>query len=341
MTVRSLQRLAQRIALSCAIGTLAALYTHHVMSGKPGADDFTYHWLAVRSLIEGKSPYVTVQPGGPFHLNSGYLYPLTTTLVAFPFAALTSPILSASTFVAFSVSLFIYGILRTNRNWLPCLGGIPIFWALASGQQSVLATAGVLLPGMGFLASIKPNLALALFVWRPSRSMVIGSVVLLAASLLVLPHWPMEWRMSVARRTPGNYLSPVRLIGGPLLLLAVLRWRSPEARLLIVMSLVPQTMLFYDQVPLALIPQTKRESMLLVISGFVGYMVASWNLPPDPNPAAAQTVYGPAIVLSLYLPCLIMILLRSTAKPQVVSSLPVEKNKRRGVSSSPTFISGT
>lgn len=47
---------------------------------------------------------------------------------------------------------------------------------------------------------------------------------------LLLPHWPVDW-LDALRGAP-HYAPPVQRPGGFLLLLAFLRWRQPEARML-------------------------------------------------------------------------------------------------------------
>ena len=81
--------------------------------------------------------------------------------------------------------------------------------------------------------------------------------LLVGLCFLVWPGWVPEWLASVAR-TPhkSHLLRP----GGFLLLLALLRWRRPEARLLAVLSLMPQTTALYEALPLALAAERKVEA---------------------------------------------------------------------------------
>ncbi len=127
---------------------------------------------------------------------------------------------------------------------------------------------------------------------------------------MIQPSWPLEWLAVLRDRTAGNYESPLQILGGPLLLLAAVRWRRPEARLLLIMAVVPQSLLYYDQLPLGLVARSRNEAMLLVITGFIGYIAASAGVSATATPAAASVVYGPAILLTLYIPCLIMVLRR-------------------------------
>jgi hypothetical protein len=249
-------------------------------------------------------------PGGLYDLNAGYLYPLPAAIVTLPFSFISDPLVAASVFAGVSTFLFTLGAFLTGRGRLAAIGGVPFLGAASSGQLSILSVAGVMIPGLGFLALLKPNLGLALAAYKPTWSMAFGTVVLITLSMS-LPGWPRDWLEVVRHRTPGNYGSPLMQLGGPLMLLAVMRWRRPEARLLLVMALIPQSLLFYDQLPLILIPKSRNESMLLVIAGFVGYMVSSWLIKPGMTTAQVSQIYGPAIILSLFLPCLAMVLRRS------------------------------
>ena len=311
---------AARWILPAAIGILAFLYCRAQMvalGSGPVASDFTWHWLAARAVLAGKSPYEVVVPGGPMQLNAGYLYPLPAAIVTIPFAIFLSPVMAASVFAGVSAALLTIGLLRTNAQRLPILGGVPFFWAVSSAQLSLISTAGALLPGLGWLSVLKPNIGLAFVAHRPTRSMVLGGALLTALAFIIQPDWLVRWLETIRDRNPGNYGMPLRFLGGPLLLLAITRWRRPEARLLLVMACIPQSLLFYDQLPLALVPRTKNEAMILVILSFAGYMVSSWMLPPSPTTAQVSVMYGPAIVLTLYLPCLIMVLRR----PNVAETL--------------------
>jgi hypothetical protein len=277
---------------------------------QPIASDFTYHWLAVRALLDGVSPYAVIAPGGPLRLDSGYLYPLTAALVVFPFAAWLPPVAAAATFVGFSAAIFVWAITAEGYARLAAIGSIPFFWSVSSGQLSVLLTASALTPGLAWALAAKPNLALALFAYNPRRSTVILCLAFVILSLVVQPHWPLEWWQSVQMRNEGNYTAPIFLVAGFPLVSALLKWRRPEARLLFLMACAPQSHVFYDQLPLMLVPKGKNECMLLVITGFVGYLVASAGISNVATPSAAAKIYAPAIVISLYLPALVMVLRR-------------------------------
>jgi hypothetical protein len=75
------------------------------------------------------------------------------------------------------------------------------------------------------------------------------------------------------------------LPGGFLVLLALLRWRRPEARLLVALSLAPQTMSGYELVPImAVLPAARWEALLLAALSWASRFGFSHGYPyPDVN----------------------------------------------------------
>jgi hypothetical protein len=92
--------------------------------------------------------------------------------------------------------------------------------------------------------------------------------------------------------------------------LAVLRWRRPEARLLLVLSCVRQNGFLYDQLPLLLIPQSPLEALALSAISHASHIVALWHPPADGSVLALSAQQFPFTVAAMYLPCLVMILAR-------------------------------
>jgi hypothetical protein len=99
------------------------------------------------------------------------------------------------------------------------------------------------------------------------------------------------------------------LPGGPLALLALLRWRRTEARLLVALACVPQSLMLYDTVPLFLVPRTFRESALLVALSYIA-LGAVTRGGPYPDIAHYALASGRVTTVLLYLPCVAMVLKR-------------------------------
>jgi hypothetical protein len=158
----------------------------------------------------------------------------------------------------------------------------------------------------------KPTVGLALFAGWPSRWALYGGISIVALSLLLLPHWPAEWMASVGS-TP-QYLAPVQRPGGALLLLAFLRWRQPEGRMLGVLALVPHTAGLYESLPLLLVPQSGRRFAALMALEYVAATLAYTVLNPG-NLAGMLDAAWPYFLILVYLPCLWMVLKQPTLPP--------------------------
>ena len=119
-------------------------------------------------------------PGGGFNLDAPFVYPLTTAMFAAPFSLL-SPLLGATVFVGIAASLLAWGITQDGYGRLPIFGSAPFIWAAHSGQLSPLITASALIPALGWLAPVKPNIGLAALAYKPKQM-------------------GLDWKYSVCRR---------------------------------------------------------------------------------------------------------------------------------------------
>jgi len=306
---------AIRIVIALLAGIAGGLYCYFSLKASGGprpADDFTWHWLAARALIEGKNPYVVITAGGPYQLDAPYVYPLTTAIAAVPFALFLAPAAAAATWIGVGTALMAFAVTKTGYTRLLMFLSMPYLWAANAGQFSPILVAACLLPWLGFITPVKPQIGIVSLLYKPSRIAFAGAIAFLALSLVIDPAWPREWMDVLPHRVPGIYRSPVTvLFGGPLLVLALLRWKRTDARLLFLMAIVPQNMLFYDQLLLWLIPRTRNELMILGTLSLAAPLIASFFLPHAPlNIRAVNRAYAPVIVALIYLPCLVMVLRR-------------------------------
>jgi hypothetical protein len=143
--------------------------------------------------------------------------------------------------------------------------------------------------------------------------MMTGVAAVIAVSLLIQPSWPTSWIRAV-QELPGH---PIPLLsghgGGLLLLLALLRWRTGEGRLLIVMSCVPQLLFFADQLPLMLVARSTTERKVLTAASLVAFVL--WFLRASATPDQWYVPLAePYVLLGCYLPAL-AIVLRHRAAP--------------------------
>ena len=279
-------------------------------------------------MLAGRDPYQAL-PGGlrePF--ESPLLYPLTSVLAAVPTARL-SLAAASGIMMGLSAALLAFSLTRTGWSRLWMLASAPFVMAVNLGQWSPLITVAALEPALGFLATLKPNLGLAVFAYRPSAKMVIGSALALAISIAVLPRWPIEWLRAV-RSLPGHPAPVLAFHGlGLFLVLAALRWRKAEGRLLLVSACVPQLLLFADQLPLLLVARTKRELMAMTALSQVAFVLwFALNGTGAPDVLAAI----PYVLAAIYLPALIIVLRRNSeamAGEQILSvgQLPGRESK--------------
>jgi hypothetical protein len=196
-------------------------------------------------------------------------------------------------------------------RFLLVLASAPILNATVSGQPSALLLAATLLPVLGGLLVVKPTIGLALAVYRPSWPMMAGGAVLLATALLVQPTWPADWLAALARNPfMGQYVAPVFIGPGALCLLAALRWRRPEARLLVALSCLPQNYFFYEQLYLGLCARTRWELLAYAVWSWIVHLASLAGAPDRATAAQFSELYGPYVVWGLYLPCLLMVMRR-------------------------------
>ena len=257
MNLTSPQR---RILLSIGLGIVAGLvaYTRLRAMGILAAD-LTWPWRGARALLAGQDPYQVIQPTGDYPFDAPLYYPLPALLVFLPLAPLPAEA-AAGLFMAISVALLVFGLTRDGYERLPMLISLPFLNCLIWPQWSPLLTAAVLLPGLLPLAIAKPSIGLAAFAARGTWRAAVAVVAILALSLALLPAWPWEWLQAI-RRHGGDI--PLLCLGGPLLLLALLRWRDWRGRLLAGLAIVPQVP--YDAVMVWLVPRTLRQSLALAL----------------------------------------------------------------------------
>jgi hypothetical protein len=306
-------RVRDRALIALVVAAVTALVTLHVLrsTGDPrNANDFTFYWRAARAVLSGLSPYRVINPEGPYPYNDNFLYPLPAALVAAPFALLRLwPGMVAFTATLAGTLTF---VLTRDGFWrLPLLMSFPMLWCAQSGQLAPLLLASAFAPTLGGLAVAKPTIAAAAFAYGLRRRFLVSAAVVLLASLAIAPGWPNEYVAEVGARTTANYHIPLLVFPGVVLPLALLRWRRPEARLLFVMACVPQSMLFYDQLPLAVVAKSFRQALIVALASYAPIAVI-YFLPRPLTDSIADTVATTSAVLvwMYYVPCLITILRR-------------------------------
>jgi hypothetical protein len=306
-----------RSLFALGIGIAAAAFVWQYYYFRPSTwSDFDQLWLAGRALLVGTNPYVDVPTRFPWPLY----YPLPAVLVTLPLVVLPLAIARA-VFGALTAALAAWGLLRNRPHGLLLLLTGPFLYALYRGQWSPVILAACFIPAVGAVVAVKPTVGIGAWLYRPSRAAVVWAVVLTAASLVVLPRWPLDWFAAV--HTMRHFRSPLLLPWGFVLAFAALKWRRPEARLFLLLCIVPQTVVPYELVPLAVVPRNLREALIVGLGWNLAYL---FRVILNPVKLATYAGVGPnyfpfnwwAELVFGYLPVLVLILCRSNATdPQI------------------------
>jgi hypothetical protein len=257
---------------------------------------------------------------------------MTAAVVAMPFALL--PIAWARVaFFATGAGLFAWTLGALPHRRLAFFSGSFVD-AFALAQWDPFITGSIELPAFlaGAILSAKPTVGLALGIayllpfTRRTVAALAGAATTFALSVALRPSWPLEF-LAAARHAP-HIMAPVTLLPlGPLVLLALIKWRRSEARLLACLALVPQTIVPYATVPLFLVPRSRKETMILVLlaDALYGIWVIWRSMSPLPHMdpvslAARVTVSGNLILALLYLPCVVMVLRRPNTSASIIAA---------------------
>jgi hypothetical protein len=129
-------------------------------------------------------------------------------------------------------------------------------------------------------------------------------------SLAIRPTWPVEWLAVVRTKTDALVPAAQWMVGGPLLLLAALRWRRADARILLVLSATPQSPFVYDTLPLLAVARTRRQALLLALATDLA-MFAQLALDATTSRDAYHVrLMAMVVIACVHLPCLVLILRR-------------------------------
>lgn len=295
------------VALGMVLGCRLLLYAW--MPNR--TSDFDGLYQAAVNLVQGKNPYPMATRGFP--------YPLPAVLLAVPFTiiplGLARPIFDVLVGWVFAYALWKY---RGSYALLALLSGAYLF-ALGKGETTPLMVAASLLPAMGFLFAVRPNTSAALWVARPTWTALLGVGLFFALSLVITPTWPRDWWNALPSDS-SEWIPPIMRPLGFILLLAVLRWRLPEGRLLLAIPFLPQTFLPYELVSLALVPANLLEMGIYVAGSWIVVAAAADWLHLSPRIGE-----WPVALCAVYLPMLYLVLRRTNGR----SATPIEKERRR------------
>ncbi|MGH9528719.1 MAG: hypothetical protein ACRD2S_02240 [Terriglobales bacterium] len=277
-----------RIFISSGIGLASGIFCWYLLNHfHQGAGDFRWAIFAARDLLERRNPYQrTLQ-----------LYPLPAALFGFPFVFLKSEV-AGGVFYGVSSALLAFGLTKDGYHRLLIFLAYPYWAGILTAQWSPLIMASAFLPLALPAALAKPQIGLPVALTYPTRRGFLACAIIALLSLAVSPRWPLNW---IAGLGQYQHFIPLLIFPGPLVALALLRWRERNARLLLFMALMPQRW-FYDTLILWLIPKTRRSIIWTV---FFSWGAGIWRWYHIP-----QNVFQVArwAICFIYLPMLVVVL---------------------------------
>jgi hypothetical protein len=193
-----------------------------------------------------------------------------------------------------------FGLTREGYHRLLVFLAYPYWIGLLTVQWSAVITAAAFFPLLMPVAMVKPQVGLPVFFTRLSRRGLLACLAVGLLSLILLPRWPILWWGQLGYY---QHFFAIMVLPGPLILLALLRYRDRDAQLLLLASFMPQRW-FFDSLILWLIPQSRWEILITVC---FSWCAGIWRWYHQP---ASFTEVGRWIVLSTYLPMLAIVLLR-------------------------------
>jgi len=259
------------------------------------AGDFRWAIHLARRLVAHQNPYDT-----PLEQ-----YPLTAAFLGLPFLRV-QPAIAGGIFYGISSFLLAFGLTRKNYSRLRVFTAYPYWAGLITAQWSAIISASAFFPLLLPMTMMKPQVGLPVFLTRLSRRGILACIIVGALSLIVLPQWPWLW---LHQTHNYEHFFPLFVFPGPLILLALLRYRERDAWLLLLSSLMPQRW-FFDSFILWLIPKSRWEFILTV---GVSWCAGIWRWYHQPSSFAEV---GRASVIFFYLPMLVVLLLRNPSPPE-------------------------
>ena len=283
-----------RLLLSTAVAVITAWFVLTLVVRPNVHTDFEVLWSAARMWVAGQDPYA-MRPCCLF-------YPLPALMLVWPVHWLPMDIAMAI-FVAVPAALLAWRLSRDALWPLLALASPSFVMAAVLGQWSPWLLLAMLWPTLGFFLTSKPTLGAACFAYKPSARTLLGGTAIGILSLALWLEWPWLWLRNLGSviEHPAPFAAPFGIV----LMLAILRWRRAEGRLLLAMAFVPQLLLFADQLPLMLVARTAREATLLTVGGWVAAVF--WYV-QEADKFGAVGFAAPYVLAGCYLPALWIVL---------------------------------
>ena len=295
--------------MALILGAACAWASHTFYVGRfphLNGGDFGFAWRAAQWLLAGESPYTRMDPLAAYGVAGPFLYPLPAAFAALPFAGLEVSV-AASVFVGVSATLFAYGLSAAGWWRLTAMVSPPFLFSVQTANWPPVLAASALLPALGWLAVVKPNLGVVSLVYAPSRLAFGGIGVIVVVSLLLRPGWPVEWLGHIGEQPIQHYPAlfwPLGVVG----LAGLFRWRTREGRALAALTVVPTATLPYDWLLLWLCARSGLETAALTAVAWGTWLTLLATGPH--NLADAWTVGHLLLSLGWILPAAVIVLKR-------------------------------
>jgi hypothetical protein len=279
-----------RICISAAIGVASGAFCCFLLLHfHQGAGDFGWTVRAVQHLLARQNPYNT-----PLEQ-----YPLTAAVFGLPFVWLR-PEIAGGLFYGVSSALLAFGVTRNGYHGLLVFFAYPYWAGLLAVQWSPLIFASAFFPLLLPATMAKPQIGLPVAITHLSRRGILACAVVGLLTLIVMPRWPLLW---LGQLKYYEHFIPLLVLPGPLLALALWRYRDADAWFLVVTAMMPQRW-FFDAFILWLIPKSRREILFTAALSW-GAGVWRWNHIPH-----SFVEVGRLALVFIYLPMLAVVLLR-------------------------------
>lgn len=284
-----------RVVVSATVGLASGIFCWFLMKHlHQDAADFRWALRIAQRLLFRQNPYDT-----PLEQ-----YPLTAGLIALPFVRL-QPEIAAGLFYGISSAALAFGLTRYGYRGLLIFLAYPYWAGLLTVQWSPVIAASAFFPLLLPVTMAKPQIGLPVFLTRLSRRGLFACMIVAALSLMVMPRWPLLW---IGQLGHYEHFIPLLVLPGPLLLLALWRYRDRDAILLLLAACMPQRW-FFDSFILWLIPRSRRE---IVWTVFFSWGAGLWRWYHAPH---SFTEVGRWTVFFIYLPMLAVVLRRHLSSP--------------------------
>ena len=290
-----------RLLISALIGVSTGLFCWFVLVRlHQGAADLTWAIRAAQHLLSRSNPYDT-----PLEQ-----YPLTAAVFGLPFVRLR-PELAGGIFYGVSSGLMAFGLSRYGMHRLLVFLAYPYWAGMLTVQWSPLILASAFFPLLLPATMAKPQIGLPVAATHLTRRGALACLIVLAITLVAMPRWPLLW---LGQLGYYQHFIPLLVLPGPLLLLALWRYRDRDSLFLVLTALMPQRW-FFDSLILWLIPKSRREMVWTV---FFSWGAGIWRWYHMPHSFAEV---GRWTVIFIYLPMLAVVLMRSLARSPLPDSI--------------------